>query len=78
MPIFVILKLHTLQQVFYQPNGRRLELFSPIETESTVYEMDFNIQSVFLVTNNKIIIQSQESNKYVFRKFSGFSALLML
>ena len=51
-------------QVFYQPRGRRLEVFQPNESDSSlVYELDFNIHSLYLVMNDRIMVQSEDSNK---------------
>lgn len=57
---------HVLLQVFYQPRGRRLQLFKPGQMESVSYSFDFDIQSAFLVMNDRILIQPQGSNEYYY------------
>uniref|UniRef100_A0A0P6CK90 von Willebrand factor A domain-containing protein 8 n=1 Tax=Daphnia magna TaxID=35525 RepID=A0A0P6CK90_9CRUS len=58
--------------VFYEPQGTHVQLFNPNEADCTAYQMDFNIQSVFAVMNDKVIIQSQDSNqKFLFDVKNG-------
>ncbi|KZS03496.1 Protein C12.2 [Daphnia magna] len=62
----------SVNNVFYEPQGTHVQLFNPNEADSTAYQMDFNIQSVFAVMNDKVIIQSQNSNqKFLFDVKNG-------
>ncbi len=64
--LFINKSCFTLLQVFYQPRGRRLQLFKPGQMESVSYSFDFDIQSAFLVMNDRILIQPQGSNEYFY------------
>lgn len=61
-----------LSQVFYSPRNRRLELFEPGQKEGVVYELDFNIKSAFVVMNDRVLIQSQDLDEYIFTLSIGF------
>ena len=51
-------------QIFYHPGGRHFEVFRLDQSDTClVYELDFNIHNVHLVMNDRIILQSEESNQ---------------
>ncbi|KAI9565843.1 hypothetical protein GHT06_009640 [Daphnia sinensis] len=61
----------SVNNVFYEPQGTHVQLFNPNEADCTAYQMDFNVESIFTVMNDKVIIQSQDSKKFLFDVKNG-------